>query len=76
MCVSFYLCTLHPFTRMEIYSALYCPLLATLWLLCVHLAVYNAPFYTNDDLQQMRLAYYAITYLCLFTHLFLSISHE
>ena len=38
--------------------------------------MYNAPFYTNDDLQQMRLAYYAITYLCLFTRLFLSISRE
>ena len=36
--------------------------------------VYNA--YTNDDLQRMRRAYYAITYLCLFTRLFLSISRE
>ena len=37
----------------------------------VHLPVYNA--YTNDDLQRMRLAYYAITNLCLFTRLFLPI---
>ena len=38
--------------------------------------MYNAPFYTNDDLQRMRLAYYAITYLFLFTRLFLSILHQ
>ena len=55
------------------------PLLTTLWLMPVHLPVYNAytnDAHTNDDLQRMRLAYYAITILCLFTRLFLHIFHQ